>query len=263
MNHLSKVTCSLFTAVAISNSSDAATLANPGFTVNTFAANDDGSLAVPINFTIDFFGTSYNSLFINNNGNVTFESPLNSFTPLGLETVDFPIIAPFFADVDTTVPGSGVVTYGNDVVDGRAAFGVNWFDVAYFGSSTNIYNRFQLLIIDRSDIGVGNFDIRFNYDNIDWETGSASGGDANGLGGSSARIGYSNGDGTFFEFPGSGVNGAFLSGGEFDLVGTTMNVEARNGALEPTLSTVPEPGVILPLMAIFAGATVTFRSRRS
>ena len=47
---------------------------------------------------------------------------------------------------------------------------------------------------------------------IDWETGEASGG-IGGLGGYSARAGYSNGTGnpgTFYELNGSAVNGAFL-----------------------------------------------------
>jgi hypothetical protein len=49
-----------------------------------------------------------------------------------------------------------------------------------------------------------------NFDQIQWETGDASGG-TGGLGGTSARMGYSNGTPTgSFEEPGSGVNGAFL-----------------------------------------------------
>ena len=48
-----------------------------------------------------------------------------------------------------------------------------------------------------------------NYDQVQWETGDLSGG-AGGLGGNSARMGYSNGVDVSFEYPGSGVNGAFL-----------------------------------------------------
>ena len=63
--------------------------------------------------------------------------------------------------------------------------------------------------MNRADTGPGNFDIVFNYDQVLWETGDASGG-AGGLGGSSARVGYSNGVDRSFELPGSGTNGAFL-----------------------------------------------------
>jgi hypothetical protein len=50
--------------------------------------------------------------------------------------------------------------------------------------------HFQLVLIERSDTGAGNFDFEFNYDQIQWEARNASGG-VNGLGGSSARAGFS------------------------------------------------------------------------
>ncbi len=184
----------------------------PGCAANTLTANDDGSTsAVALPFTMDFFGTSYNSLYVNNNGNVTFSGSLSTFTPFGLLSTSTVIIAPFFGDVDTTSPGSSEVTYGPTTFGGRTAFCVNWVNVNYFGATTaDKLNSFQLLLVDRSDIGVGDFDIYFNYDKIQWETGSASNG-TNGLGGDSARVGYSNGTDTAFELPGSGANGAFLN----------------------------------------------------
>ena len=77
-----------------------------GCTANTLPANDDGSTgAVPIGFTADFFGNPFTQLFVNNNGNVTFDGPLGKFTPFDLTTTGDVIIAPFFADVDTTGGG--------------------------------------------------------------------------------------------------------------------------------------------------------------
>ena len=47
-----------------------------GFNSSTLAANDDGSTGlVDIGFTVNFFGSNYNQLYVNNNGNVTFTSP--------------------------------------------------------------------------------------------------------------------------------------------------------------------------------------------
>jgi len=179
-----------------------------GFTDNVLPANDDGSTSlVDIGFTTNFFGTPYDQLFVNNNGNVTFDRSLFSFTPFNLLTTDSVIIAPFFADVDTRV--GNVVTYGTDVVDGVNVFGVNWIDVGYFSQNVDKINRFQLVMIDRSDIEPGAFDFEFNYEQIQWETGEASGG-VDGLGGSSARAGFSNGEDQFFELEGSAVNGALL-----------------------------------------------------
>lgn len=188
---------------------------DPAFAANTLPANDDGSTGlVDIGFSANFFGTTYTQLYVNNNGNVTFDAPLATFTPFDLTSTGRVIIAPFFGDVDTRAPGSDVVAYGYGVgvVEGRAAFGVNWIDVGYFGIHDDKLNSFQLVLIDRSDVSPGDFDIEFNYDQIQWETGDASGG-VGGLGGSAARAGYSNGTGevgTFFELPGSAVNGAFL-----------------------------------------------------
>lgn len=184
----------------------------PGFNANSLPANDDGSTGlVPIGFSLDFFGTTYTDLFVNNNGNVTFDNALGIFTPFDLTSTNRVIIAPFFADVDTTL--GNVLTYGPGTVDGRPAFGVTWPAVGCFSEITSVLNIFQVALIDRSDTGVNNFDIEFNYDQIQWETGQASGGSPQCLGGNSVRVGYSNGTGdpgTFFELPGSAVNGAFL-----------------------------------------------------
>jgi PKD repeat protein len=189
-----------------------------GFEDTTLAPNDDGYTSqIDIGFTINFFGTDYSQLWVNNNGNLTFDNYLSSYTPFNLYTANRVIIAPFFADVDTRIAGNPtryqIWAAGRDKVDGHPAFGATWRDVDYYYSDSSHTNRnhFQVIIIDRSDIAPGDFDIEFNYDQIQWETGTASGGDANGLGGYSARAGYS--DGTMansYELPGSAVNGAFL-----------------------------------------------------
>ncbi|PCH84502.1 MAG: hypothetical protein COB89_04495 [Piscirickettsiaceae bacterium] len=175
-----------------------------GFNSNTLAANDDGSTgAVNIGFTTNFFGLSFTQLFVNNNGNVTFDSRLSAFTPFDLTSTGRQIIAPFFGDVDTRNAGSPV-TYGVGTFNAMTAFGVNWVDVDYYSSSASHTNRnsFQLILVDRSDVAAGDFDIIFNYDQIEWETGTASSGNSDGLGGNSARAGFSNGtgaSGTSFE----------------------------------------------------------------
>ncbi len=190
-------------------------LIRTGFNQNTLAGNDDGSTgAVPIGFNANFFGVLFNQVFVNNNGNVTLNQPLGAFTPFPIVSNGIPMLAPFFADVDTRAHGDEV-TYGTGTVNGQNAFGVNWDNVDYFVSNPahgSQLNSFQLVLIDRSDIAPGDFDIEFNYDEILWETGDASGG-TNGLGGSSARAGYTNGVNNSFEFAGSGVNGALLDGG--------------------------------------------------
>ncbi len=193
----------------------AATETLSGCDANTLVANDDESTgAVDLGFSANFFGKTYTSAYINNNGNVTFGSATGAFSPQPLDSAGLPIIAPFWADVDTTGAGSGVVTYGQATFGGRPALCVNWdgAGVGYFAGNTDKLNKFQLLLVGRADLGADNFDVFFNYDQIQWETGDADGG-TYGLGGSSARAGYSNGSPetpVTYELPGSAVNGAFL-----------------------------------------------------
>jgi hypothetical protein len=195
----------------------------PGFNANTLARNDDGSTAaVALGFEVDLFGTRTSQVFVNNNGNVTFDAPLSSFTPFNLLQTSQLIVAPFFADVDTRAAGDPV-TYGSGSYEGRPAFGVNWINVDYYFSSAahTRRNSFQLILVSRSDRAAGDFDIVFNYDRIQWETGEASQGNADGLGGFSARAGYAIGagaPGSAFELSGSAVNGALLDGGPDALV---------------------------------------------
>jgi hypothetical protein len=190
----------------------------PGFNTSSLAANDDGSTdAVALPFSLNFFGATYSSLYVNNNGNVTFGSPLSAYTPQPLSQISLPMIAPFWADVDTRV--GNVVTYGAGTVNGKAAFGVNWIGVGCFNANNSVQNTFQLILIDESKSGPGNFDIEFNYGTIQWDSGQASGGDSQCLGGTAAAAGYTNGVTSFsatsrnytYELPGSGVDNAFLS----------------------------------------------------
>lgn len=198
--------------------------ANAGFNTNGLAGNDDESTGlVDIGFAVNFFGVTRTQLYVNNNGNVTFDTFLSTYTPFDLSSAARQIIAPFFADVDTRV--GNITRFGTDVVDGRSAFGVNWIGVGYFSARTNNLNSFQLVLVDRSDIAPGDFDFEFNYDQIQWETGEASSG-VDGLGGFPARAGYSNGTraaGSFFELPGSATTLAFLDGGPYSLVANSLN----------------------------------------
>lgn len=255
-----------FGALAVSTLDAAAATIRSGFDSATLAANDDGS-AGPVNvgFALNFFGVTSSTLYVNNNGNVTLDAALDTFTPFDLTSTGQQIIAPFFADVDTT-NGGLPVTYGTGTVDGHAAFGVNWIDVAGYGLSASPLNDFQLVLVDRSDTGAGNFDIEFNYGNILWDTGTASDG-------VSARAGFSNGTGvtgTFFEIAGSAVSGAFLDGGSNALM-TGSNIaepgrflfSARNGTVEvePT-SEVPLPAAGWLLIAGLGGLAAVRRRKR-
>lgn len=179
--------------------------------------SDDGSSKIDLASIfgaagLNFFGTSYNSIYINNNGNITFVGPDNAYVPVQISNVTGnPIIAPFWADVDTRAgpaatntggnsTGSNLVYYSLDQVNHVVT--ITWDDVGYYNQHTNALDAFQLQLIG---LGDGNFDIVFRYEAINWTSGDASAGFA-------AQAGYSAGDGNpahYFGLPQSG-NAAML-----------------------------------------------------
>ena len=195
----------------------------PGFDEVEFGRNDDMTYPdceafrappapVNIGFDVNFFGTTYSHCYVNNNGNITFDQPLFNYTPFDLGTLNRIMIAPFWADVDTSNPDSGLTCFSEfpEDADGHPAFGVTWRGVGYFYMAMDKNDSFQMLLIDRSsDFNPGDFDIEFNYNQIQWETGDASRG-SGGLGGDPARVGWANGSGRFMEYKGSAQTLAFL-----------------------------------------------------
>lgn len=181
-----------------------------GFNAVALPGNDDGSTGlVPLPFPLRFFGHTYTSLYINNNGNLSFNSPLWQYTPQTLDQLSYPMIAPFWADVDTRV--GNVLRYGTGTVNGHSAFGVTWPSVGCYSMIGSTTNAFQVILVSRPDTGSGNFDIEFNYGSINWDSGEASGGNSRCIGGTAARAGYTDGLGDAYQLPGSGIDNAFLN----------------------------------------------------
>ena len=82
------------------------------------------------------------------------------------------MIAPFWADVDTRGPLSGLVYYKVT----PSSLIVIWDHVGYFASQDNLLNTFQLIITDGTDPIVPNGNTAFCYGEMQFTTGSASGG---------------------------------------------------------------------------------------
>jgi hypothetical protein len=194
----------------------------PGFMANNLGAVDDASSsAISLPFTLNFEGTTTSTIFVNSNGNLTLNAPdanEKDSATFPLNSVNVPMFMPFWADVDNSL-GTGNIFFGTDTLFGRQAFAATWINVpAFFQGSTP--NSFQVILVDRSDTGAGNFDVEFNYDQITWDTGDASA--------VSATVGYSNGTnkaGTFFALPGSGGaahNGNFIDGGPDALISHSL-----------------------------------------
>ncbi len=194
-------------------------LDKPDCTGSQLPPTDDDSAQASLPFPVNFYGTTYTSLWVNNNGNVTFGSDLGQFVPFTLTASTPPIIAPFFADADTT--GSGWVDYGTTTVGTHQAFCVNWSNVGYYDQNIDKLNSFELLLVNRQDRAPGDFDIIFDYRSIQWESGDEFSGGSGGFGGRSAAVGFSAGTGDssqFFELPGSLVSHSFTNGDPHALV---------------------------------------------
>lgn len=220
-------------------SASAASLVNglgglEGYGQLAMGRNDDGSSSrLNLPFTANFFGTSYSTFFVNNNGNLTFNGPLGEFTPDPFPVANRPMIAPYWGDVDTSCAACGEVYVAAPNPDTVV---VTWDGVGYFPSNATLTNTFQAVLRDRSDTGAGNFDIEFRYADLNWTTGDASGG-SGGLGGIPAQAGFDAGDDiNFFTLPGS------RTAGILDLENTSNLSPAQPGMWSFAIRSGEPPG---------------------
>lgn len=208
--------------------------------------NDDGfSGPIALGFTLNYFGTNYTQFFANNNGNISFGAGVASFTPTPLDTTTTaPMIAPYWADVDTRNLASGLMYLRNNIANEII---VTWDQVGYFSSHADLLASFQLVVrgpgyvvpADEGQLG-------FFFRSVQWETGDASGG-SGGFGGTEATVGF--GDGL-----------AAVNAGEFSLPGSQQAGISRivtnnhywfnlssGGVPQPVTASVPEPSSLLLL----------------
>ena len=154
--------------------------------------NDDWStvnLALPFHFC--FYGRQVDSVFINNNGNVSIDNPYSTFTANSFPDPSFTMIAPFWGDVDTRAAGSGLVYYQMTATH----LIIQWENVGYFGTHDDKLNTFQLIMTNGADplLSPGT-NVSFCYKDMQWTTGDASSG-VGGFGGTPATVGVNQGNG--------------------------------------------------------------------
>lgn len=221
----------------------------PDASYTNFPGNDDGSIGpIALPFTFNLYCTSYTSCFINNNGNLTFGGGTGAFSAAGFPFTGLPMVAAFWADVDTRA--------GNTVqykVEAHRLI-VTWPSVGYFSVQTNLLNTFQIIISDGMDpgIGIGN-NVAFYYGDMQWTTGSASGG-SGGFGGVPATVGINAGDGTnYVQIGRFNQNSSAYDGGGgaddgvnyLDYECFTFNASCGTGNnLPPSVSGAPSGNVI-------------------
>jgi VCBS repeat-containing protein len=183
------------------------------------ARNDDGAQLISLDptnsgkaFNLTLGNASYNQLYLDNNGLISFQGPVYSWDGTPFPLSYGPLIAPFWSDVDTRgavgtistsgalpgLPGSGNSTGSNLVYWNIGAGGVmtfTWDDVGrYPADSSGGVNAFQLQLIPRDGATTSGFaatyDAVFRYESINWLRGSASSTDP--------QAGYDLGDGVHY-----------------------------------------------------------------
>jgi MYXO-CTERM domain-containing protein len=192
-----------------------------GFGTSCMPPNDDGSwpagtpgldLTPAFPKGLHFYSGSYTTAWINNNGNLSFQGPLVAFTPDAFPGAPEPMIAPYWADVDTRngssecddgnypsnggYPAGATCTSGPDYTSAPATDGVwwsltpgqmvvTWDQVGFYSCNTTPVMSFQMILSATScgatiapDGGVSgvDFNIEFRYNECGWEAGDASGG---------------------------------------------------------------------------------------
>ena len=155
-------------------------------------------------FELEFYGEIYDQFYIHNNGAILLTSP-SWYEPLqpgvGGFPQNMPMIAPFWADVDTRNSGGSVHMATGISERGNPFIQIDWVDVGYFNhtSATNSDARNSFAVYIEDDPG-GDI-VAFHYYDHDgngvvdmsWTTGDADGG-AGGFGGYGAEIGFDAGD---------------------------------------------------------------------
>lgn len=246
---VSAILVSAFSGPSLVNAAPLLTLADGSFGELALSSNDDDSSSlIDLPFAINFYGNTFNGFYINNNGNVTFGSALSSYTPSPFPIASQPMIAPYWADVDTRCEACGSVYVGAVNADTTI---VTWNNVGYFSEQSDKTNNFQLALRNQSN---GNFDVEFRYDRLEWTTGDASDG-TNGLGGTPAQAGFDAGDNVnFFTLPGS------FTGSILDIANNTNVVNGDPGFWAFSIRNGLTPGATPenPLLPVITDNTFIF-----
>jgi hypothetical protein len=235
----------------------------PDYTGGSGFYSDDGSTAeITLPFTFCFYGTNETSFFINNNGNVSFDGSYSTFTSSGFPVSGFPMLAPFWADVDTRT-GLGAVWMKMTA----SSVTIIWDFVGYYGIHGDLRNTFELIFTNGTDplIGVGN-NVAFSFGDMQWTTGDASSG-IGGFGGTPATVGVNRGNGVNyalvgrFDKPGNAFDGAGGNNDGIDYLDNTFYTfdACIEDVVIPPLVPISNWALFIGIGLILVAAVIRFR----
>ncbi|KAM5132226.1 uncharacterized protein ACMZJ9_019034 [Mantella aurantiaca] len=205
---------------------------------NITPKEDDGTRGpISLSTPLTLFGNVSSIIYVNNNGLLSFNTSISAYTPQKLPKVDGnPFLAPFWADVDNAIAGDIYYRQNSNDADllNRATsdissyfslptfsatwvFVATWSNVSYYGSSSSssTVNTFQAVLITNGSLTF----VMFNYADIQWTTGTASGGNLKGTGGTPALAGLNSGYNTGYYQIDSSLTSDIIN------ISTTSNVD--------------------------------------
>jgi len=177
-----------------------------GIPTHCLHASDNGSYAgaqpgtaatpVPVDLTVAFprglslFGRAWQEFYLNANGNITFAAPLSSPNAVAFPVEGQPMVAPWWADVDTRrggQPSDNAICY--HIEPNRLV--VTWHDVQRHGASDGLRNDFQMILsTSNSCVSGGEPDVEFRYNRCEWAAGEG----VDGVPGTPAQVGFDAGN---------------------------------------------------------------------
>lgn len=127
-----------------------------GCTANVTPLNDDNSFGpVQLSTPARIHGGDADQAWVSNNGFIYVQGDST-----------YAEFRAYAADLDSRATGTPM-TYGQATWNGRPALCANWFDIGYYYLGTAERVDVQALVVDRSDLQPGDFDLVYNYGRIE------------------------------------------------------------------------------------------------
>ncbi|XP_046389156.1 nidogen-like isoform X2 [Ischnura elegans] len=177
------------------------------------------SFEIPLKVPVTFYDDSYSSIYVNSNGLLSFRTEIPSFFNIQFP-LDYPVIAPFYSDVDTR--GAGTIFYREtqdeallsratglvreyfssaSSFEAKSVFIATWKGVGYYNKGADKVNTFQVVLMSDGESSFAA--LLYPEDGVQWVQGT---GKSTSLPDARGQAGFVSGDGRVHALRGSGTH---------------------------------------------------------